>query len=235
MQDQVYIAEQALDRMPAWHTVSVKAVSSGDEAGLRGMFTRLSRESIYSRFHMPYPSVPEWMLAYFVARADRREGGESIVAVVDDVVVGHAMYVRSESGGEAEVAVVVEDGWQSKGIGRLLLTELAGRAKRRGIEMFTAEVLGENRRMIGLMGALFGEIESTVSDGAYRVRARLRSIENGPVAADAEDESSEPEASSSTAGGVRGPSGEWSEVGKRRVMSVEEVSHARELVGAAAR
>jgi len=39
--------------------VCIRAVSSGDEEGLRGMLSRLSKKTIYQRFHMPYPRVPE--------------------------------------------------------------------------------------------------------------------------------------------------------------------------------
>lgn len=173
----------------------IRPVSSEDAEGLRGMFSRLSRESIYLRFHTPYPRVPEWAVASF-ADAERRDG-VFLVAVVGSKVVGHAMYVGSEPGGEAEISVVVEDGWQSKGIGSLLLAELAVRAKRQGIEVFTAEVLGENRRVIGLLGALFGKVESRIDGGSFRAGASLRSLKGGFAATDfVEGGPSEPEANS---------------------------------------
>ena len=110
------------------------------------MFSRLSRETLYQRFHAPYPRVPEWALHRLLGV--ERYNGESVVAVARDEIVGHAMYVPSPDGREAEVAVVVEDSWQSKGVGRLLLSELAERAKQRGIESFTGRVLGENRHAL---------------------------------------------------------------------------------------
>src|SRR3712207_4066983 len=45
--------------------VAVRAVSPGDEDLLRRMFSRLSQRSIYRRFHMPYPRVPEWAVSLF--------------------------------------------------------------------------------------------------------------------------------------------------------------------------
>ena len=86
------------------------------------------------------------------------------------------MYVRLENDGEAEMAIVVEDGWQSMGVGKSLLSELALRAKRRGIEAFTAEVLGTNRRMLGL-AARFPGVRRTMEDGTYHVRVPLRAPE----------------------------------------------------------
>jgi GNAT superfamily N-acetyltransferase len=151
--------------------VCIRAVSSGDEEGLRWMFSRLSRKTIYQRFHTPYPRVPGWALASFT-RAD--DQAASLVAVVGEEIVGHAIYVRSDSGSEAEFALVVEDRWQSRGVGKLLLSELAKRARQRGVEIFTGEVLGENRRMLGLLGAVFAEVNHLMKDGVYHVRVPLR-------------------------------------------------------------
>jgi GNAT superfamily N-acetyltransferase len=160
-------------------TVCVRAVSSRDEEGLRGMLSRLSKKTIYQRFHMPYPRVPGWALASFT-RAD--DQAASLVAVVGDEIVGHAIYVRSDSGREAEFALVVEDLWQSQGVGKLLLSELAKRARHRGVETFTGEVLGENRRVLGLLDVVFVEVNYLTKGGVYHVRVPLRTPEEmGPA------------------------------------------------------
>ncbi len=155
--------------------VSVRAASPGDRDRLLRMFSRLSRRSIFLRFHLPYPRVPEWALALFTNADDY--GGESLVAVAGDEILGHALYVRSDYGHDAEMAVLVEDGWQSEGIGRLLVSELARRAAGRGIETFTGEVLGENQRALGLLTAAFAGTRYTMRDGVYHVRMPLRAPE----------------------------------------------------------
>lgn len=144
-----------------------------DKETLRAMFSRLSEKSICHRFHMPYPSVPEWVAAH-LSKADR-PGEGSLVAVVGNEIVGHAMYVR-EGRNEAEFAVVVEDGWQSRGVGKLFLFRLAAHARSRGIETFTATVLGENRRMMGLLEATFADVRRVAGGGAYEVRVPLSSL-----------------------------------------------------------
>ena len=138
------------------------------------MFSRASPETIYRRFHTPYPGVPERTLALMLD-VDHHDK-ESLVAVAEGEIVGHAMYARLGDGGEAEMAIIVEDGWQSKGVGKLLLSELAERARLRGIETFTGEVLGENRRMLGL-AAMFAGTQYTIKDGLYHVRMPLRAFE----------------------------------------------------------
>jgi GNAT superfamily N-acetyltransferase len=105
------------------HTVHVRELSTRDEPGLRAMFRRLSKATIYERFHTPYSRVPEAMLAHLMGYGD----GRSLVAVAGGEIVSHALYA-GEPGGEAEIVVVVEDGWQSRGVGKLLLAALARKA-----------------------------------------------------------------------------------------------------------
>ncbi len=154
--------------------VSIRVATPWDAERLRAMFSRVSPETIYRRFHIPYPDVPERTLALMLG-VDHHDK-EFLVAVAEEEIVGHAMYVRLGDGNEAEMAIIVEDGWQSMGVGKLLLSELAERAKLRGIEIFTGEVLGENRRMLGL-AAMFAETDYTIKDGLWHVRMPLRSLE----------------------------------------------------------
>ncbi len=160
--------------------VTIRVATPWDGKRLRGMFSRVSSEAIYRRFLIPYPDVPERTLALMLD-VDHH-GKEILVAVVEEEIVGHAMYVRLGDGSEAEMAIVVEDGWQSKGVGKLLLSELAERARLRGIEIFTGEVLGTNRRMLGL-AAMFAGIDYAVKDGLYHVRMPLRSPDPAAYAA----------------------------------------------------
>ncbi|QIN82079.1 GNAT family N-acetyltransferase [Rubrobacter tropicus] len=151
--------------------VTVREPSAGDEQGLRAMFRGLSRETIYKRFHMPYARVPESLAVHLA----RHTNGRSLVAVAAGGIVGHAMYAP-ESRGEAEVALVVEDGWQSRGIGKLLLTDLALRASDQGVEVFTAVALGGNRRVLGLVEAVFDGARYTIRDGSYDIRMPLKGL-----------------------------------------------------------
>jgi len=151
--------------------IYIRVATGLDREKLRVMFARSSPETIYRRFNMPYPEVPEWMVALMLA-ADHHDK-EALVAVAEEKIVGHAMYVRLANDGEAEMAIMVEDGWQSRGVGKSLLCELAERAKRRGIETFVAEVLAANRPMLGL-AAMFAGTHHTMEDGVHRVRMPLQ-------------------------------------------------------------
>lgn len=171
MQSAIYPAEDVHHRSTKTNTTFVRPVSPGDEERLRLMLSRLSRETVYLRFHAPLPRAPEWAAAMF-ANSDRRHG-ESLVAVADGEVVGHAMYVRLGGGDSAEFAIVVEDRCQARGIGKLLLSALVERAGREGVKTFTGAVLGKNRRMFGLVRSVFESVGYAMEDGAYAVSASL--------------------------------------------------------------
>jgi len=150
--------------------VRIRALSPGDEDGLREMLSRLSRESINKRFHLPMPRVPEWALAYLID-VDHHDK-ESLVALVGDEIVGQAMYVRQEAS-EAEMAIVVEDRWQSRGIGKLLLTRLVEEAGRRKIEVFTGTVLGENRNALRFFSSVLSKARFKIRNGVYHLYVPL--------------------------------------------------------------
>ena len=150
--------------------VSVRIASPKDAEGLRRMLSRASSETIYLRFHIAYVGVPGWMLGLMLGVGQRDV--EALVAVAGGEVVGHAMYVGLGAGDAAEMAIIVEDEWQSQGVGKLLLLRLAERARLRGIGAFVAEVLGTNRSMLGL-AAMFPETRYTTGEGVCHIRMTL--------------------------------------------------------------
>jgi GNAT superfamily N-acetyltransferase len=169
MQSVIQPTESVHHRRSSDNAALVRPASREDEEGLRRMLSRLSRESVYFRFHAPLPRAPEWAVAMF-ANSDRSYG-ESLVAVADGEIVGHAMYVRE--GDSAEFAIVVEDRCQARGIGKQLLSALAESAGREGVRCFTGAVLGQNRRMFGLIRSVFERVGYAMEDGAYAVSAPL--------------------------------------------------------------
>lgn len=126
-------------------TVRVRPVRHGDEEPIREFLSRVSPESIAFRFFgMPSSDwIVRWSLD--VDYADRF----ALVAETGSPrsVVAHAAYVR-ESESRAEVAFLVADAWQGRGISTILLAHLAAAAEDEGITTFTAQVLPTNYRMI---------------------------------------------------------------------------------------
>ena len=155
-------------------TISIRVATPHDKDKLRKMFSRLSPKTIYRRFHLGYSRIPEQMLDLMLDVDHYNK--ESLLAVAEEEIVGHAMYVKLADSSDAEVAFVVEDGWQSKGVGKLLLFEIAEKARLRGIETFSGQVLGENRRVLGLRSAVFTEVEYEIRHSLYHFRVLLRTL-----------------------------------------------------------
>jgi acetyl coenzyme A synthetase (ADP forming)-like protein len=91
------------------------------------------------------------------ARADVRE------------IVGFGGYYRLPARHAAEVALVVEDGYQDKGIGTALMRSLVAVAREQGIRAFEADVLSENRRMMSVFRSYGFHVLSMLEEGVYHV------------------------------------------------------------------
>jgi acetate---CoA ligase (ADP-forming) len=129
-------------------TVQVRPASPQDAAELRRLFEGLSEESRYLRFFSGAVDLP--LVVGWAADVDhqRRDG---LVAVTgpEGRIVAHAGWERERDHPErAEVALVIDDDFQGRGLGTILLGQLAESARKRGVEMFVAEVLPGNHRMI---------------------------------------------------------------------------------------
>src|SRR3954470_4979365 len=127
-------------------TIHVRPTRPDDRAAIRAFLEGLSEESRWLRFFGAGVNLDD---AAAVAVDDAR--GYSLIAVTgaDDRVVAHGSYVR-EGPGMAEVAFAVADDWQQRGIGTLVLAQLADAAAAAGIVTFTAVVMAGNHRMISM-------------------------------------------------------------------------------------
>ena len=148
-------------------TVHVRAIEPADDERLREFHSRLSPESIYLRFFSPKPRLTPKEVARFtnVDHDDR----EALVAVLGDDLIGVARYDKWPGPDEAEAAFVVDDAHQGRGVATVLLEHLAVLARGRGIRRFTAEVLPQNRPMLGVFSAVGFAIERTFEGGVVDV------------------------------------------------------------------
>jgi GNAT superfamily N-acetyltransferase len=130
--------------------VRLRLLERDDTERMAGLLDRLSPTARYRRFFSPLPRITGRLVAAMTdVDHDRRE---AVAAVVGDDMIGLAEYVRSAHRPDAaEVAVVVEDRWQRRGLARLLTSELARIGRGRGVERFTAAVLAENRPVLAMV------------------------------------------------------------------------------------
>lgn len=146
-------AIESVGAPPDLRTVTQRPIRPDDAERLGRLFERLSPTSMYRRFFSPAHTLPRRTLHHLaIVDHDRRE---AIVAVHGDELVGVASYEGDrEDPTTAEVAVLVDDGWQRQGIARFLLDRLAREARRHGIDTFTATVLADNVPALGLARTL---------------------------------------------------------------------------------
>jgi RimJ/RimL family protein N-acetyltransferase len=85
--------------------------------------------------------------------------GEDIIAI--------GRYYLNPRTNRAEVAFIVRDKWQNRGIGTFLLKYLVTIAKRNGIAGFTAEVMVENKPMMAVLHKSGCKISSRLEDRVY--------------------------------------------------------------------
>jgi L-amino acid N-acyltransferase YncA len=109
---------------------------------------RLSERSIYRRFFSIDRHQADVYAIHLLAHDPR--GHRALVAVLDGALVGIASYERIDPQC-AEIAVLVDDALQDHGIGTRLLQRLIIDARIAGFRTLVADVLGENRAMVGLI------------------------------------------------------------------------------------
>ncbi|MGY1895395.1 bifunctional acetate--CoA ligase family protein/GNAT family N-acetyltransferase [Nocardia gipuzkoensis] len=128
--------------------VRLRPITPADAEPLQEFHGALSDRTRYLRYFGPYPRISPKDL-YRTTHVDYRdrvglvlELGEAIVAV------GRYELLERDGPRAAEVAFVVADGHQGRGLGSILLEHLAGAAAENKIETFVAEVLAENTVMV---------------------------------------------------------------------------------------
>ncbi len=123
--------------------LTVRPVEPDDDQRVRRLFDRLSAESIYRRFFTLFPAPPASVLRRLTV-VDHRDH-EALAVLDGDEIVAIASWDRpADAADEAEIAVLVEDAWQHKGLGRALVRMLTGEAARSGIAVLNATVLADN-------------------------------------------------------------------------------------------
>jgi acyl-CoA synthetase (NDP forming)/RimJ/RimL family protein N-acetyltransferase len=164
-------------------TAHVRPIRPGDGALLTDFHARQSPQSIYYRYFSPRPRLSERDVERLthVDYVDRF----ALVAVRADELIGVARYDRWRLRSEAEVAFFVDDANHGRGLATVLLEHLAARAREVGLTGFTASVLPENRRMIGVFTQAGFETATRFADGVVEVRLGLQPTPAAEAAIDA--------------------------------------------------
>jgi acyl-CoA synthetase (NDP forming)/GNAT superfamily N-acetyltransferase len=149
-------------------TVQLRPIRPSDGPGIVAMHSRFSERTRYLRYFSPYPRIPERDLHRFV-NVDHRDR-EAFVVLAGDRIVAVGRYERlGPEAPDAEVAFVVEDAYQGRGIGSVLLEHLADAAARSGIATFVAEVLPANGAMLRVFSDFGYQVQRQFADGVVHL------------------------------------------------------------------
>jgi acyl-CoA hydrolase/RimJ/RimL family protein N-acetyltransferase len=156
----------------------LRPVKISDEPLLKDFFNFLSDQSLYRRFISVRKDTPHERLQEFVVIDYTKE--MVILATIKDAevekVVGVGQYGINETNHTAEVALVVRDEDQNKGVGLELLSYLTYLAKREGLLGFAAEVLVENKPMLHLFEKMGFDIQKRNEQGVYELQMAFRGV-----------------------------------------------------------
>jgi len=158
--------------------VFFRPVKINDEPLLKEFFYSLSDKSMYRRFISQRKDMPHERLQDFVVIDYRKE--VIVLAFMGDgtefKMVGMGQYGIVDMTHTGDIAFVVRDAYQNRGIGRELLKYLTFIAKRQGLLGFTAEVLMDNIPMLRLFESMGFDIDKRNEEGVYELKMLFRDI-----------------------------------------------------------
>jgi acyl-CoA hydrolase/GNAT superfamily N-acetyltransferase len=154
-----------------------RPVKPTDDEALSKMLYSLSNQSVQKRYftytkRFPHKDVQKLTNVDYqqnlsiVGVVPKSGGGEDIVAI--------AQYFFDPARRDAEVAFIVQDEWQAKGMGSFLLDYIAKIAMKRGVKSFYAAVLPENKAMLNIFYNSGYSVNTEFDGDSYKITYDLK-------------------------------------------------------------
>jgi GNAT superfamily N-acetyltransferase len=157
--------------------VRVRPMVADDGARLVAFHARLSAESIRNRFFGVHPVLSDAEIEHFT-HVDGRDR-VAFVAIEGPAIVGVGRLERLPGTTDAEVAFVVADDHQGRGLGTRLLERLEIAAQPLGVTHFVADTLFSNTAMLHVLHRRHGSSDR-VEDGVVHVRFPIAEVPSAP-------------------------------------------------------
>lgn len=152
--------------------INFRPIHPTDLAGMKHLFYALSQETIYYRFMTALKKISQKQVQDFVYIDHRND--VAIVGTLPEAygedIIAIGRYYLDPKANRAEIAFVVLDDWQNRGIGTFLFNYLTTIAKRNGIGGFTAEVLRDNKSMQAILHKSEDKVSSQPNESVYSYR-----------------------------------------------------------------
>ncbi|MEU7602599.1 GNAT family N-acetyltransferase [Streptomyces sp. NPDC041003] len=160
-------------------TARIRPITTEDAGRLVSFYEQVSDESKYYRFFAPHPRLSDRDVRRFTHHdyVDR----VGLAATIGGEFIGTVRYDRigpdgrpaSEPADEAEVAFLVQDAHQGRGVASALLEHIGAVARERGIRRFAAEVLPANTKMIKVFTDVGYQQKRSFEDGSVHLTLDL--------------------------------------------------------------
>ncbi|MEV5439834.1 GNAT family N-acetyltransferase [Streptomyces sp. NPDC052682] len=160
--------------LPEGSDITVRRADTRDLQAARAMHERCSERTLKSRYHGPVRDADRYLNHLLSPRYGRTLAAQTASGRV--VALGHLLW----DGDETEVALLVEDAWQRRGIGGELLGRLVAMAREAGCASVYAVTQASNTGMVAAMRGLGLPLDYQVEEGTLVITARL---EPAPVTA----------------------------------------------------
>ncbi|MFF0398966.1 GNAT family N-acetyltransferase [Streptomyces sp. NPDC005248] len=153
--------------LPEGNEITVRRADQSDLAAARAMHDRCSDQTLRLRYHGPVRDADRYLDHLLSPRFGRTLAVQTASGRL--VALGHLLW----DGDETEVALLVEDDWQRRGIGSELLGRLVTLAIEAGCESVYAVTQASNTGMVAAMRALALPLDYQIEEGTLVITARL--------------------------------------------------------------
>lgn len=153
--------------LPEGNEITVRRADRGDLAAARAMHDRCSQRTLGLRYHGPVSDADRYLDHLLSPRFGRTLAVQTASGKL--VALGHLLW----DGDETEVALLVEDDWQRRGIGSELLGRLVALAVEAGCDSVYAVTQSHNTGMVAAMRALELPLDYQIEEGTLVITARL--------------------------------------------------------------
>jgi GNAT superfamily N-acetyltransferase len=153
--------------LPEGNEITVRRAGPGDLEAAREMHERCSSRTLSMRYHGPVGDADRYLNHLLSPSFGRTLAVQTASGRV--VGLGHLLW----DGDETEVALLVEDKWQRRGIGAELLERLVALAAEAGCESVYAVTQASNTGMVAAMRGLGLPLDYQIEEGTLVITARL--------------------------------------------------------------
>ncbi|MFC9794951.1 GNAT family N-acetyltransferase [Streptomyces sp. NPDC127584] len=155
--------------LPEGNEITVRRADQRDLSAARAMHDRCSARTLGLRYHGPVGDADRYLDHLLSPRFGRTLAVQTASGRL--VALGHLLW----DGDETEVALMVEDDWQRRGIGSELLGRLVAMAEEAGCASVYAVTQSSNTGMVAAMRALNLPLDYQIEEGTLVITARLAS------------------------------------------------------------